>query len=79
MRRALPTLLPAAAVAAPLLMQALAYLIDRGNVECFAYWSDGEQSAYNWLLGGSVLLAAALPFAPVARASARWWHHVLAP
>ena len=60
-------------------MLASAYYLDRGITSCFDDWSDRQQSAYNWLVGASPFVAAALVFAATTiGASGTRWRYLLA-
>jgi hypothetical protein len=78
MRRALPPILGLAAVVLPTVMLALAYGIDRKNIPCYGNWSDGDRSAYEFLVYASPFLAAGLTFAWIALLSRNWWRWLLA-
>lgn len=55
-----------ASMIVPTAMLAGAYALDRGLDTCYGDWSDGERSAYNWLVVASPFVAAGLVFAATA-------------
>ena len=61
-RNVLAGVLALASILVPTAMLASAYALDRGISNCYGDWGDGQQSAYNWLVGASPFLAAVLVF-----------------
>jgi hypothetical protein len=72
MPRTLAGTLALASILVPTAMLASAYYLDRRISSCSGDWSDGQQSAYNWLVGASPFVAAALTFAGFAVSGIKW-------
>jgi hypothetical protein len=78
-RGVLRLLLLVASLLVPIAMLASAYLLDRRLASCYGDWGDGQRSAYNWLVGASPFVAAALVFAAtVIGVAGTWSRYVLA-
>ena len=72
------TLVAVGSILVPTAMLALAYRLDRTNLRCFGYWSDGQKSAYGWLLGASPFVASGLVIAAALVGGNSRWRYLVA-
>jgi hypothetical protein len=69
------SLLFVTAILVPTSMLTIAFYYDRRTARtsgCYGDWTEGQRALYDWLVGASPFVAAALAFAAIAVTGIRW-------